>query len=361
LVYFQEVIMKRQVPAIFLFICIFYLPVFAQTTNDTSAVVKDTFIDSSYIKYYDHYLNFTAGWSTRNTRYIISYPQYYTRFVLSPKETDQFYFGLDYSLLYLYYSFTPKVFNLNKEDTIKGKSTRLTFGTGFSFKQWQINLDYQSIKGYYLHNTNEFIPGWTKGDAYIQFPGLRTIQAGGQVGYNFNEKFSISSLTSGKEQQLKTVITFFPILSYWHIKMKDETTDSVQKANNVLTVNNDVNLMLPVAMNIVFAKNFYVAAFAGPVIGVELYKANAYDENGNALTTSGTRISTGYYARGSIGYTGKNFFAGIDAVTRYYEHQQQSQKFSKNSYGIQVYLGTRFDPPGFLKKTVKWLEKINPL
>src|SRR4249919_883190 len=103
--------MKSKLPAIFIFICIFYLPVFAQTTSDTSTLVKDTSIASSYIKYYDHYLNFTAGWNTRNTRYIISYPLYSTRFILSPKETDQFFIGLDYSFLYLYYSFTPQVFN----------------------------------------------------------------------------------------------------------------------------------------------------------------------------------------------------------------------------------------------------------
>jgi len=353
--------MKSKRPVIFLFICIFHLPVFAQTNNDTSVLAKNTSIDSSYIKYYDQYLNVTAGWSTRNTRYIVSYSQFYTRFVLSPKETNQFFLGLDYSFLYLYYSFTPQLFNLNRADTIKGDSKRSTFGTGFSFKQWHINLDYQSVKGYYLRNTNEFIPGWIKGDAYIQFPRLKTIQAGGQVGYNFNKKFSISSLTSGQAQQLKTVITFFPTLAYWHIKLKDDTIDSVQKANNVLTVNNDINLLLPAAINVVFAKNFYVAAFAGPVIGVDFYKANGFDETGQALATSGTRVSTGYYARGSIGYTGRKFFAGIDAVSRYYGHQQQGQKFSKNSYGMQVYMGTRFNPPHLLQKTVTWLDKINPL
>ena len=353
--------MKSKGPAIFIFICMFYLPVFAQTTNDTSALVKDTSIASSYIKYYDNYLNVTTGWNTRNTRYIISYSQFYTRFVLSPKETNQFFLGLDYSFLYLYYSFSPQVFNLNSEDTIKGKSKRSTFGTGFSFNRWHINLDYQNIKGYYLRNTDEFIPDWLKGDAYIQFPNLRTIQTGGQVGYNFNKKFSISSLTSGKQQQLKTVITFFPTFAYWHIKLKDDTIDSVQKVNNVLTVNNDINLLLPAAINIAFAKNFYVALFAGPIIGVDFFKANAFDENGQALATSGTKISTGYYARGSIGYTGKKFFAGMDATSRYYGHQQQNQKFSKNSYGVQVYLGTRFNPPGFLQKTATWLEKMNPL
>src|SRR4051812_42018799 len=173
--------MKNKTPVTFIFICIFYVPVFAQTINDTATLIKDTSIES-YIRYYDHYLNVTAGWSTNNKRYTISYPQFNTRFVLSPRETHQFSVSLDHSFLYLYYSFTPHVFNLNSEDTIKGKSKRSTLGTGFSFKQWHINLDYQNIKGYYLHNTNEFIPGWSKGDAYLQYPGLKTIQAGGQVG-----------------------------------------------------------------------------------------------------------------------------------------------------------------------------------
>jgi hypothetical protein len=353
--------MKSKAPVIFIFICLFCLPVVAQTIRDTTSLKKDLSNDSSYIKYYDNYLNVTAGWNTRNTEFIISYPQYATRFILSPKETDQFFISLDYSFLYLYYSFTPHIFNLNSEDTIKGSSKRSTFGAGFSFKQWNINFDYQNIKGYYLKNTNEFVPGWSKGDAYIQAPGLRTIQTGLQVGYNFNDKFSVSSLTSGKEQQLKTVVTFFPILAYWYVKMKNETADSTHRSDNVLSVNNDVNLLLPASANIVFAKNFYIAAFAGPIIGIGFFKANAYDEYGNALTTSGTKISTGYYARTSLGYTGKKFYAGMDAFLRDYGHQQQDQKFSKYSYGVQVYIGTRFDPPGFLQRTVTWLRHINPL
>jgi Domain of unknown function (DUF4421) len=352
--------MKSKTPVIFIFICLFYLPVLAQTTNDTTTLKKDMPVDSSYIKYYDQYLNVTAGWNTRNTKYTVSYPQYNIRFVLSPRETNQFNISLDYSFLYLYYSFTPHVFNLNSEDTIKGSSKRSTFGTGFSFKRCYINFDYQNIKGYYLQNTNEFKQGWVKGDAYLQFPDLRTIQTGLQAGYNFNKRFSVSGLTSGKEQQLKTVVTFFPILAYWNIKMKAETDDSVQKSSNVLTINNDINLLLPASASIVFAKNFYIAASAGPIIGIDFFRADAYDQNGKALITSGTKISTGYYARASIGYTSKKFFTGIDAFSRNYEHQQQDQKFSKYSYGVQVYIGTRFDPPVFLQKADTWLQKMNP-
>jgi hypothetical protein len=349
--------MKSIVFAI-LILCLSHLDDIAQTTPDTTIQdKKNVSPDSSYIKYYDNYLNITAGWNTRNTEYLVSYPQSHTRFLLSPKETDQFYFSLDYSFLYLYYSFTPHVFNLNRADTIKGSSNRSTFATGFSFKQWNINFDYQNIKGYYLKNTNEFIPGWSKGDAYLQYPDLQTIQIGGQIAYNFNKKFSISSLTSGKEQQLKTVFTFFPVIAYWHIKMKDEA-DSIKKPDNVLSVNNDINLLLPVAANVVFAQNFYIAAFAGPIIGVDFFEANGYDVNAYAINTSGTKVSTGYYLRTSIGYTNKKFYAGFDAFDRKYGHEEEEQKFSKNSYGFQTYIGTRFDAPGFLKRTVSWLQKL---
>jgi hypothetical protein len=351
--------MKCQTIASLILICSFHLHCFAQTITDTSHQ-KDNTADSSYIQYYDNYLNVTTGWNTRNTEYHISYPQYNTRFVLSPKETDQFFINLDYSFLFAYYSFTPHVFNLNNDDTIKGSSKRSTFATGFSFKQWSISFDYQNIKGYYLKNTDDFIPGWSKDDAYLQYPGLRTIQAGGQVAYNFNKKFSVSSLLSGKEQQLKTVFTFLPILAYWNIKMKDEANDSIQKADNVLTINNDINLLFPLAANIVFAKNFYLAAFAGPLVGVDFYKANGYDANGRAISTSGTRISNGYYARGSIGYTDKKFYAGLDAFARKYSHGQAGQTFSKYSYGLQAYVGTRFYPPGFLKRTSDWLNTLMP-
>ena len=87
--------MECKTPVIFIFICLFRLPVLAETISDTIAPKKIIPVDSPYIKYYDHYLNVTAGWNTRNTRYIISYPQYHLRFVLSPKETNQFIVNID--------------------------------------------------------------------------------------------------------------------------------------------------------------------------------------------------------------------------------------------------------------------------
>jgi hypothetical protein len=349
--------MKGEAPAIFILACLFHLPAFTQTTIDTASLKKTKPDDSAYIKHYDNYLNVTVGWNTRNTKYTISYPKDDIRFIFSPKETNQFNIAVDYSYLYAYYSFTPQMLGLNSDDTIKGSTKRSTFAMGFSFTRWSINFDYQKIQGYYLQNTNEFIPGWSKGDAYIQKPDMKTIQAGGQAGYNFNKKFSIASLTSGKEQQLKTAFTFFPILAYWNIKMKDESNDSVQKSTNVNTVNNDINLLLPASANIIFARNFYISAFAGPIIGIDFFKTNGYDERSKAISNSGTKISIGYYARGSIGYTGRKFFTGIDAFARNYWHQQQDQKFTKYSYGFQAYIGTRFDPPGFLERTVAWLQK----
>ncbi len=350
--------MGSKIASIFILIFLLHTRGFTQDTTGTAVQKKDKIADSFYIKHYDNYLNFTTGWNTRNTKYTISYPQYNTRFIISPKETNQFYISLDYSFLYMYYSFTPHAFN--SKDTIKGNSKRSTFGTGFSFKRWSINFDYQNIKGYYLQNTNEFVPGWSKGDAYLQFPDLKTIQTGGQVGFNFNRKFSTASLTSGKEQQLKTAATFSPILAYWHIKMKDEPGNNSQP-DNAFTVNNDINLLLPASANIVFAKDFYLSAFAGPIIGINFFKANGYDEQAKPISTSETHISTGYYLRSSVGYTGKKFFTGIDFFLRNYGHKQGEEKFIKNSYGIQAYVGMHFDPPGFLQRSVTWLQKKRPI
>jgi hypothetical protein len=338
--------------------CAFCLQGFSQITTDTITAHKNNIIDSSRIRYYDQYLNVTAGWNTRNTEYFISFPQQHTKFVLSPRQTNQFSINLDYSFLFVYYSFTPHVFDLNNEDSIKGSSSRSMFATGASFKRWQINFDYQNIRGYYLKNTEDFIPGWMNGDAYLQFPDLRSIQAGGQIAYNFNKNFSVSSLTSGKEQQLKTEFTFLPILAYWHINIRNEANDVAQKADDVITVNNDINMLLPLSVNIVFARNFYVAAFAGPLFGIDFYKANAYDDSAEAISVSATRVSTGYYLRGSVGYTSKKFYVGFDAFARQYSHEEEQRSFAKYSYGLQAYVGTRFDPPRFLQRTVGWLQKL---
>src|SRR5689334_14443701 len=99
--------MKSEALAIFILFFLFRLPAVAQATADTMIRKENASADSSYIRYYDKYLNVTTGWNTKNTEYLVSYPRSHTKFLLSPKETNQFYVSLDYSFLYAYYSFTP--------------------------------------------------------------------------------------------------------------------------------------------------------------------------------------------------------------------------------------------------------------
>jgi hypothetical protein len=329
------------------------------TQNIDSLKMKLSGNDSNFIKHYNSTLNFTFGSSTRNTEFHIAYPQSNIQFLLSPKETQQFSIHVDYKFLFLFYSFTPHFFNLNKTDSVKGSSARSTFAFGVNINRWSLNFDYQKIKGYYLKNTHDFNSTWTNGDPYLKFPSLVSEQLGVQLAYNFNKKFSLTSLTSGQEEQLKTACTFSPMLAFWKIKLKNEIPTT--STNNNLTTNYDLNLLLPVAANIVFAKHFYISLFTGPIIGIDFYSADGYDSNGKVITASGSLISTGYYLRSSIGYTNQKFFCGFDTYSRKYTHTEVDMQFSKYSYGLQAYIGMRLLPPNFLMKSAEWIQRKSPV
>jgi hypothetical protein len=84
-------------------------------------------------------------------------------------------------------------------------------GLNFSGKNLLQDLQALHVKGFYLYNTGYYDKDWQQGiDPYTQFPELDVVALRGSTGYKFNENYSLKSLSSQTEIQLKSCGSFFP-------------------------------------------------------------------------------------------------------------------------------------------------------
>jgi hypothetical protein len=336
-----------------------FLSIVASTQTKTDTISRITIPDSLYIKKYKTSIGLTTGWSLRNFELILGYPQsIYIK--LSPNNVEQINFDFSYKFISFNYNYTAPF--LNNTNSLKGSTSRKSFGFLLKLKAFDFRFDHARTKGFYMTNTKDFDATWIKSKPYIQFPDLINEQTGFSLAYNFNKKYSMASLTGGIEQQLKNCISFVPAFYAYYFRLHENFIDSSSLSKNMDYLKDlDFNLVLPMAATLVLNKNFYLSAIVGPSIGVDGYKAN----NVTLSSSSGyskTVFSTGYLMRSGVGYTGNKWYFGAEAILRRYaNHTSSEEKIIKKFYGVQFYIGMRVNPPRIIKKTVNWVEKESPV
>ncbi len=144
--------------------------------------------------------------------------------------------SFNYRFLSFSIGFAPGFFPGNGDNQIKGKTKTTSYGTGLNFRHWFQDLSYTRIRGYYLNNTRDYNSEWVGGDPYVQFPDLVYKKFQGVTGYSFNSKFSVKSLTTQTERQLKSAGSFIPLVVYRYYIVDDRTlltpTSTSQRSNN---------------------------------------------------------------------------------------------------------------------------------
>jgi hypothetical protein len=284
------------------------------------------------------------------------------RLILGPNEMNSLSFGFTYRYLDLGLSFTPKFLNTAQDNDKKGQSERLSFKTSFSMYRFNISFDLNSVKGFYLKNSQEFIQNRSPlpDSPYLIYPDLTVGNFSVLLRFNVNPKFSTAALTSGTQIQEKSAWTFLPSLQFSTFKFHDDSNKS--GVQNESTLSHDLNLLLPVAGTLVFSSKFSASLGVGPSFGVDFFKSVSLDDSNQVEITKGTKPITGYTLQTAISYHPGRFFAGIESRYRNYGHKIEdiSRLIKQYSY-FQVFIGFRFKAPSFAKKTLDWVNKISPI
>ncbi len=142
--------------------------------------------------------------------------------ILYPNTPNNLRLKLHYEFISLGVQFAPDFLPGNGDNDSKGKTKAFQFNAALVFKNWFSTITYSKVQGYYLKNTDDYI-NWTKGDAYIQFPDLNYEGVSISSGYIHNSKFSLRSLTTQTERQLKSAGSFMPVFNFDYYRINDQS------------------------------------------------------------------------------------------------------------------------------------------
>ena len=332
---------------------------FAQEGKDSVSGGSKKLPDSIYIKRLDTLLHLQSWVSTNQMDYTLVYSDDF-KLVLGPNETNSLSFGFSYRYLDLGLSFTPQFLNAGQDEDKKGQSERFSFRTSFSMYRFNLSIDLNSVKGFYLKNSAEFVRGALPDTPYVLFPDLKVNNFGIMLRYNVNRKFSTAALTSGTQIQLKSAWTVLPTFQFATFRFN--TDSKTTGVHNESTFSTDLNLLLPVAGTLVISPKFSASLGIGPSFGVDFFKSVSLDDSNRIAVTKGTKLITGYSVQTAISFHSGRFFSGIESRYRSYGHKIEdvSRMIKQYSY-FQAYIGWRLRAPGFAKKTLDWVNKISPV
>lgn len=344
---------------IFLYCALLFLlstSAFCQAQSDTARDDKH-YKDSVYITRLDTLLHVQSWVSTNSMEYKLVYDEDF-KLLLAPNEINNLSLGFSYRYLDLGISFSPGFLN-GDDNGKKGESEQFSFKTNFSMHRFNLGFDINSVKGFYLKNSEDFLRSLPD-SPYFKFPDLKVGYFSILLRYNVNPKFSTAALLGGTQIQRRSAYTILPSLQFARFTFNDDSkTGSVQNEN---TYSTDVNLLFPVVGTLVISPRFFISAGIGPSIGVDFFNSVSIDDSNRVVLSKGTKFITGYTLQTALGYNHGRFFAGLESRYRSYGHKIEdiSRLIKQYSY-FQLYAGWRLRAPKFAKKSLDWINKVSPI
>lgn len=223
-------------------------------------------------------------------------------------------------------------------------------------------LQFAYVKGFYLHNTGDFDPDWEEGtDPYYQLPDNKYAVLRGSTAYKFNKNYSVKSISSKTEIQLKSCGSFIPVLAYDYYELDNKNDDPAQSSSQHSS-NFDMVASLGYMYTFVIKSKFYAAA--GLVGGAGFHHVSLLtrmpEEN---IKTKETDPLFRIQERAGIGYNSRKFFGGAEVFMSQSSHQESNdivQIKASRAY-FQVFAGYRFNAPKFLKHETDVVKGLTPV
>jgi len=250
----------------------------------------------------------------------------------------------------------------------KGKSDKFRFRIKLLFDNWTHTLQYNYNRGFYIENSQDFIPTGDNTNFTIQFPHLTTNILSGTSQYKLNKNFSFKAIQSNTEIQLKSAGTFMPGINYTYYDVTG--TDKTKNGNSEIIQREEYSdyngfiVILNAGYYYTFVKNhyWYINLNVNPGIGIDFYKTTFY----TASNSSDQHFNETFFSINSgvtAGYNGKKYYFGFEfnyqVSSKVIDDNNISSKSKRGNY--HVFVGYRFKPPKLITKPIDLLEETIPL
>lgn len=339
---------KGQRMCIALVKCMCVLLLSSPTARIYAQPVKDT---SNFISYTDKIL-IKTNFSTQTDKYILR-ENNNTGLKLQPNNEYRMFLSLDYEFIGFSYGFSPKILGANNDNDRKGKSSFTDYKFLLFLGQWLQTVEYSRIKGYYVENTADFVPGWQRGrDPYIQIANLTNTQWAMSTAYIFNRNFSFKNIVYQTEWQQKSAGSFVPVLSYDYNRYSFDF-------GGIRSVQKDFNLRLGLGYYYTFiiGNRFFVTPNLQPSLGMRFSNYNSVE---NGIATPGHKNYFTRFVEGGIkvGFNSRRLVAGagFNFNVNWYNEDKSSVAQNDKLFGI-LYFGYRFGAPRILTDTYNKISK----
>ncbi|WP_353147878.1 DUF4421 family protein [Chryseobacterium sp.] len=264
--------------------------------------------------------------------------------------------SVDYRIISATLSFAPRFFPDNRDNELKGNSSYTDFSFRFFPKRFIQTFYYKNVKGFYLENMQDFVPGWQEGkDPHIQFPDLRVQSFGGSTSYVLNKNFSARSIYTQGEWQKHSGGSWVPFLDY-----------NLTIFSNIVDQQKSKEFQYKIGANMGYFYNWVIGrkvniapylalGFGGNFSSYREYENGGSKENAQYFTM---RMEGGLH----VGYNTDRFLLGgkLNFSAYTYDQKKNQAVENNNAYGL-LYIGYRFPPPKMVKETYDKIQKKIPI
>lgn len=278
------------------------------------------------------------------------------KYVLHPNAPTNLRLKFGYRFVSFGLQFAPNFIPSNGDEDSKGNTKSFGLRTALIFKHWFLNLSYTKVKGYYLENSKDY-PPWEQGDPYFQIPELNYTGFAIESGYSNNSKFSIRSLTTQAERQLKSAGSFIPVFNFRHYKLDDQSTGaSTQMSSNI-----EASIGPGYGYTFVINENFYLSLGMLTSIGYLNSKVTTRQSNSKDITKQDDFIFR-WDGKSGIGYNGSRFYTGLYANISGTEYKQEFTNAVNHETRVfyHLFVGIRINSPDYLERQMTKIQNKLP-
>lgn len=273
------------------------------------------------------------------------------------KTNNTYYIGasLDFQILGISLAFSPSFLPGNDDADLKGESSFFEITPRLAFKKWLQTIQYRRVEGYYIDNTEDFIPDWSEGeDPYIQIANSSSTTIGMSTSFIVNPNFSYKHILFQTEWQKRNEGSFIPKFDYNYNDYSLPINDIVYKDTSF-----DLSLALAYYYTFVIHENWFITPDIAPSVGVSFAKLKTTSAE-ETITEKSNYFKTALESGLQLGYSSKRIFFGLILTSDFYWYDQPDRVFIENNrfYG-KLYFGYRFNSPGFIARPYsKFAKKV---
>lgn len=310
-------------------------------------------IDTSYIERLRNKVLLKLSYDSKSNIYTLYDIKAQTKANIASKDQRKLFLSFDHDFLGFSIGLSPE-FLSGKNSNLKGESTFFNLNMRLFIGRVIQGFSYKNTKGFYIENTEDFIPDWVEGeDEYQQYPDLRNWGISGYTSFVFNRNFSVRSLSHQTEWQKRSAGSLVPTVSYSFDKFSN-TESGFESTEDVI----DINFELAYHYTWVLSQNWFISPYILGAMGPRFSKFNHYT-NGQQVEDNNQFISNTFESGLQLGYASRKMVYGLSlnyAINK--DNDDALFNITQDKSYLLLYFGYRFNAPNFIKKPFEWVHKV---